>query len=281
MVAASFALISILLWSSFALLGTHLSHLPPFFLVGAAMGLGAIPSLPWWRSWFKDPFFLAFGTLGLFGYHFFLLSAFHYAPPIEANLLNYTWPALIVLISPILLKGYALRLSHLIGTGMAFLGAAWIVSGGNLHKLQISPLYMKGYLLAGSAALIWALYSVLTKKFGNFPTSMVGGFCLMSSLFSFAFHWAVEPAVSITANDAICLLLMGLGPMGLAFYSWDQAMKSGNPQTIGALSYLTPLLSTWILVVAGGQPIRLYHWLSIVLIVGGAAVGSLGARARA
>jgi hypothetical protein len=45
----------------------------------------------------------------LFGFHFLLFMALRLAPPIEANLVNYLWPLLIVLLTPLVLPGYAQR----------------------------------------------------------------------------------------------------------------------------------------------------------------------------
>ena len=42
----------------------------------------------------------AFGTVGLFGFHFFYFTAIRNAPPVDANLINYTWPLLIVVMAP-------------------------------------------------------------------------------------------------------------------------------------------------------------------------------------
>jgi len=44
--------------------------------------------------------------------------------------------------------------------------------------------------------------------------------------------------------------------MGGAFYAWDAALKRGDPRVIGALSYLTPLLSTVNLVLLGERGFR-------------------------
>jgi len=41
--------------------------------------------------------------------------ALRLAPPIEANLINYLWPALIVLLSALLLKGHSLTWRHALG----------------------------------------------------------------------------------------------------------------------------------------------------------------------
>ena len=71
------------------------------------------------------------------------------------------------------------------------------------------------------------------------------------------------------------VFFLGCGPMGAAFYAWDAAMKRGDPRMIGALAYLTPLLSTLLLAAVNGRELTTRHGLAILLVTGGAAVGSL------
>jgi drug/metabolite transporter (DMT)-like permease len=83
------------------------------------------------------------------------------------------------------------------------------------------------------------------------------------------------PAPAITAKDGVFLLLLGLGPMGAAFYTWDAALKRGDSRVIGALAYLTPLLSTLNLVLWGGKRLSWVSMGAMGLIILGAVVGSL------
>ena len=53
-------------------------------------------------------------TLALFGYHALYFFALKHAPPVEASLVNYLWPLLIVLFSA-LLPGMRLRAGSVAG----------------------------------------------------------------------------------------------------------------------------------------------------------------------
>ena len=79
----------------------------------------------------------------------------------------------------------------------------------------------------------------------------------------------------LTSRDWLFLVLLGLGPMGVAFYTWDAALKRGDSRVIGALAYLTPLLSTLNLVLFGGKRISGVSVVAMGLIVLGAGVGAL------
>ncbi len=271
------ALGTIFLWSFLAFLGTQLEHIHPLLITGLALCIGSSLSLPRWRQWLVPWRVFLVGVGGLFGYHFLYFSAFQRAPAIETNLINYLWPLLIVLLSPAILPGYRLRPNHLVGAALGLTGTALILTGG---KFNLDRANLPGYLLAAGAALTWALYSLLTRRLPPFPTSAVGGFCLAGGLLSIAAFLVssyLTPGnleVSLFPQQWATLVLVGLGPMGLAFFLWDAALKRGDPRIIGALAYLTPLCSTLILVLLGGQRFTWTSATAMVLIISGAITGS-------
>jgi drug/metabolite transporter (DMT)-like permease len=270
------ALLAILVWSSLALLNSRVSSVPPLLAVGIALSVGGLVGLFRAGEWRVPLRTFAVGVGGIFGYHALLFVAFRLAPSVEVNLINYLWPLLIVLLSPAFLKGFRLGPRHVIGALLGFSGALLIVSGG---RLELDAAMLPGYSLAAAAALIWASYSLLTKRLPVFPTGAVGGFCLASGVLALALFFldggSWEAVSSIRGLDWLFLALLGLGPMGGAFYAWDAALKRGDPRIIGALSYLTPLLSTVNLVLLGGKSLSPAAGAAMALIVAGAASGSL------
>ncbi|MGA2547890.1 MAG: DMT family transporter [Rectinemataceae bacterium] len=280
MAAILLALLSIVVWSSLAFLNSRVNALPPFLAVGVALCVGGLVGLFRAREWRVPLKTFAVGIGGIFGYHALLFAAFRIAPSVEVNLINYLWPLLIVLLSPVFLKGFRLGPRHVAGAVLGLAGAALIVSGG---KLKPDAVFLPGYLLAAAAAFVWASYSLLTKRLPPFPTGAVGGFCLVSGILSLAVYFLgrvvpvgpLAPAPILSPLDWLFLVLLGLGPMGGAFYAWDAALKRGDPRVIGALSYLTPLLSTLNLVLLGGKRLSPVAGIAMSLIVAGAVVGSL------
>jgi drug/metabolite transporter (DMT)-like permease len=277
MAALLLALLSIVVWSSLAFLNSRVNALPPFLAVGVALCVGGLVGLSRAREWRVPLRTFAVGVGGIFGYHALLFAAFRVAPAVEVNLINYLWPLLIVLLSPVFLKGFRLGPRHLAGAILGLAGAALIVSGGSLKP---DAAYLPGYFLAAAAALAWACYSLLTKRLPPFPTGAVGGFCLASGLLSLGVYLierlapGASAAPRLETMDWVFLALLGLGPMGGAFYAWDAALKRGDPRVIGALSYLTPLLSTLNLALLGGKRLSPIAVAALALIVAGAAVGS-------
>ncbi|MDA8427562.1 MAG: DMT family transporter [Treponema sp.] len=277
MAALALACVSIAIWSSLALLNSRVNALPPFLAVGVALCVGGLAGLVRAREWRVGAKTLAVGIGGIFGYHAMLFAAFRMAPAVEVNLINYLWPLLIVMLSPVFLRGFRLGPRHVAGALLGLSGAALIVSGGGLG---LRAVFIPGYLLAAAAALVWASYSLLTKRLPPFPTGAVGAFCLVSGILSLALYGLERLAApgmaapALGGRDWLFLVLLGFGPMGGAFYAWDAALKRGDPRVIGSLSYLTPLLSTLNLVAFGGKRLSLGSGIAMSLIVAGAVVGS-------
>lgn len=271
------ALAAIALWGTLAALGVRLSHVPPLLLVGIALLLGGAVGLRRVRLRELRPGVMLLGVYGIFAYHLCLFLALRLAPPVEANLLNYLWPLLIVVLSPVFLPGTALGPRHVAGAVLGFAGAALLVTGG---RLSFPASGAAGYALGVAAAFIWSTYSLLTKRVRAFPTSAVSAFCLVSGALSLASHGLLEPRYVPRAADLPLVALLGLGPMGAAFYLWDRALKAGDPRVVGTLAYVTPLLSTLLVALFGGGRLGPVSLAATGLIVAGAAVGtSAGAAA--
>jgi drug/metabolite transporter (DMT)-like permease len=274
--ALLYALLAIVLWSFLAVLVVSLAHLPPLLVTGAALLTGGLLSIFRVRRWRVSLPTLVVGIGGMFGYHFFYFNALQKSPAVEASLVNYLWPLLIVLLSPLFLPGTRLRLHHVAGALLGMAGAALIISGG---RLSLDWAYLPGYLSAALAAVIWACYSLLTRRLPPFPGEAVGAFCFAAGLLSLG-GVLIQPGWRSALGawqpgDALAVLLLGAGPLGIAFYAWDAALKRGDPRVIGALAYLTPLLSTLNLVLFAGRSLNPVSALAMALIIAGALLGSL------
>lgn len=265
-----YALGAIALWAALAALGVALRHVPPFLLTGLALVIGSVPAWPLVRQWKVPPRTLALGIYGLFGFHFLLFIALRLAPPVEANLVNYLWPLFIVVLAPLFLPNLRLTATHLLAALAGFAGAAIAILGSG----TASGAWSWGYLPALGSAFIWASYSLWTRRVPAFPTAAIGLFGLVSGLLSLACHAALEPATALSGRDLLLIAVMGLGPLGAAFFLWDKALKGGDARQIGILSYLTPLASTALLVAVTGREPSGSIVLAAALIIGAAVVGT-------
>jgi drug/metabolite transporter (DMT)-like permease len=265
---------AILLWSSLAVMTVYTADLPPFEILALSFAIGGassllLPSGPNGRlASLRQPwpaFVLA--VLALFGYHALYFIAFRYAPAVEANLINYLWPLLIVVFAAFL-PGVRLLPAQLLGTLLALVGVTAMISLG--QGLSVNAAHAPGYLAALGAALIWSTYSVLNRRFYAVPSTAIGGVCLVVAVLAGLTHLCIEETILPSRMQWMILILMGLGPVGVAFRLWDRGTKRGDIALLGTLSYAAPLLSTLFLLLSGRVEAHWTQGLAIGLLLLGA-----------
>lgn len=255
-------LLAILLWASLALLTTTTDGLPPFQVLATSFGFAAMFGLlrtllrgrAGWRELRQPWSALALATAALFGYHALYFIALKRAPAVEANLLNYLWPLLIVLFAG-LLPGVRVRRGQIVGTLLGLIAAVVLVTRGS--NVEIQPQFLPGYIAALGAAVIWAAYSVLNRRHAAVPSAAILVACALVAALGALAHGLFEQTVMPRPGQWLALGLMGIGPVGAAFLLWDHGTKRGDIALLGSLSYLAPLLSTLLLVLAGRAAT---HW---------------------
>lgn len=269
---------AILMWSFLALMTAASGTMPPFQLSAITFAIGSLPGIVTFamkperiRQLRQPAKVWATGVIGLFGYHFLYFTALRNAPAVEAGLIAYLWPLLIV-VGSALLPGERLRWYHVVGALAGLSGTVLIVAK---NGIDFDPAYGFGYLAAFACAFTWSGYSLLTRRFEAVSTDVVTGFCLATSILSALCHLALETTVwpEGTAQWA-AVVGLGLFPVGLAFYAWDHGVKNGDIQILGASSYAAPLLSTLILTLFGFAEPSLRIAIACVLITGGAILAA-------
>ncbi len=269
---------AILMWSLLALMTAASGSVPPFQMNAMTFAIGSLPGLlllavrPERIKLLKQPAKVwIIGIAGLFGYHFLYFTALRNAPAVEAGLIAYLWPLLIV-VGSALLPGERLRWYHVAGALAGLCGTVAIVSR---NGVSFDQSYLLGYGAALLCAFTWSGYSLLTRSFDRVSTDVVTGFCLATSLLSLVCHLALETTVwPASGSEWAAVIGLGLLPVGAAFYAWDYGVKNGDIQVIGAASYAAPLLSTLILLASGFAEPSWRILIACVLITGGAVLAA-------
>ena len=269
---------ALVLWAFLAPLARLAQGVPPLqltamaFAAGGLVALGVVAARGRLGALRQGPLAWAHGVGGLFGYHALYFAALALAPAVEANLLNYLWPLLIVLLSaPIL--GLRLGARRLAGVALGFAGCALLVGAGASFPAGAAW----GFASAVGCAVVWAVYSVTSKRMAAVPTDALAGFCIATALLAGAAHLVFETTVVPDARQWLAVLLLGAGPLGAAFFLWDAGMKRGDPRLLGTLAYAVPVASTLLLVMGGEGALDWRVAAAAGLVAGG---GLLAATAR-
>lgn len=278
---------AVALWAVLAALTALAGPVPPFQLAAMTFALGTLVGFAWAAMTGQSltalrtiPFGQwVLGIYGLLAFHVCYFLALQKAPALEASLIIYLWPLLIVLFSGLLparLGGRRLQWWHIGGAMLGFAGTVLILTASGSSSIAFAGSgSTAGYALALAAAIIWASYSVASRVYASVPSVAVIGSCAATAIGAAILHAATEPWVwpnSVTAWAAIAGL--GLGPVGLAFYVWDVGVKHGDIQVLGAASYSAPLLSTAILVITGYAAYSHTLLIACLLITAGAILAA-------
>lgn len=191
--ATAIGFCAVLLWASLATLTAASGAMPPFQLLALTFGIGGVAGVGLWavrpkaiaalrQTW---PVYLL-GVGGLFGYHAAYFVALRHAPVVEAGLINYLWPLLIVLFSAFL-PGERLKWQHIVGSLLALGGAVLVVTGG--RGFAFDPAYLGGYAAALFAAVVWGAYSVASRRFAHVPSDAITGFACSPLCWRQLFTW--------------------------------------------------------------------------------------------
>jgi len=269
---------AILMWSLLALFTAASGKMPPFqlsaicFLIGSLPGIAVLVARPERLKLLRQPAKVwIVGIVGLFGYHFLYFTALRNAPAVEAGLIAYLWPLLIV-VGSAMLPGERLRWYHVAGALAGLSGTALIVAR---NGIAFDGAYTLGYGAALLCAFTWSGYSLLTRRFDAVSTDVVTGFCLATSVLSFLCHLGLETTVwPSTGFEWFAILGLGLLPVGAAFYAWDYGVKNGDIQILGAASYAAPVLSTLVLIVTGFAEPSWRIAAACALVTGGAVLAA-------
>ncbi|MGL4488638.1 MAG: aromatic amino acid exporter YddG [Rhizobiaceae bacterium] len=271
--------LAVAMWALLALLTDSTGDIPAFQLTAMTFAIAALCGMASWlfRAGAWRGLSVSFtawlvGVGGLFGYHFVYFTALENAPAVDASLIAYLWPLFIVLGSAFM-PGERLRWHHVVGAMLGLAGAAMIVTKGG--SVSFEAQYGFGYIMAFACALLWSGYSLLSRRLSKVPTDAVTGFCAVTALLALLCHFIFEQTVwPADTSQWLAVLLLGLLPVGAAFFAWDYGVKRGNIQILGAASYASPLLSTIVLVLAGRTELTLYIALACLLITFGAVLAS-------
>ncbi|AWB56621.1 aromatic amino acid DMT transporter YddG [Colwellia sp. Arc7-D] len=164
----------------------------------------------------------------------------------EMSIINYLWPALTVLLS-VVISDKKINILVYPSILLAFTGVAWCISGDQgisistlLNNISDNPLT---YLMAFSAAIIWAIYCVVTQSISNGKNAITLFFSATAATLWVQYFFSNEPSLQFTLPSMLTLLLSGI-VIGAGYALWNQALIGADMILLGTLSYFTPVFST-------------------------------------
>ena len=138
-----------------------------------------------------------------------------------------------------------LKIQFFIGFFVAMVGICLISFNG--RELELNPI---GDILAVAAALIWSLYSLLTRKISSYGYNTVqttrriftyGIVFMLPFLFVFDFNLDIQKVVK--PEYALNLIYLGIGASALCFVTWNYAVKMLGAVKTNVYIYMVPVIT--------------------------------------
>lgn len=272
-----YGIVAMLMWSFLSVLLVFTGSVPGLLLTSVTLFIGALvllaqqlvtgeDALSYWKQPLKNYLFV---IAGIGGYTGLIFVAFKMTSPFEANSLNYLWPVFLVMLTAFMNK-QPLKVAHIVGITLGFVGMLRLFVPH--HDIGFFSNFRTGHVMAIAAAMVWAVYSVMTKKFSFPPGFMVPVFFVSAALF-FVLHIFLEEHVLPQGWEWLAVLLLGIFRISYSF--WDYGMKHGNVVLLASLSYFIPLASTTFLLLFGfGPSDPMIAWGAALIITGCLIVNS-------
>ena len=173
--------------------------------------------------------------------------AMNHQQVLEIGLLNYLWPTLTILLSLLILKRQA-NLLLIPGTILALVGIFLVLTQGShvswgsiLENISANP---AAYLLGLVAAVSWAVYSNLTRRWTrDTGQGMVNLFLPITAIVLIVIALLTESGHAWSVRSLLEVGFLGTVTY-IAYWSWEASMRMGNFTLVTAASYMTPFFST-------------------------------------
>ncbi len=269
--AKKLALVTVLTWSSGALLGRLIAARSQFLLLGLSMSCTLLTFVvyrlllkrsgsafgPWIR-----PRYLFFGLFGYFLYMVSLNNSFRaFDAASEAMVLNYTWPLFTVVFTRGVFQRrtvagqsrvHGVVLWEALGILLGLGAVAVLATHGDLRSLDLAnPAGVLWGLGAGISYGFFSGYSstVPREEHGAFLFSAIAASWLLMSLVSLL---ELELITQLTARDVAVVLVQGGLNNGVGYITWTRANRLAQEQglriaSVASLTFALPLLNlVWI-----------------------------------
>jgi drug/metabolite transporter (DMT)-like permease len=220
----------------------------------------------------QELLFAAAGLSGVTLYYLFENIALTFTMASNVGVICSLAPFFTAIIAYLFLKEEPLRLNFFLGFVVALAGL-FLISYSGTSNFQLNPL---GDLLAVAATIVWAVYSVLSRKISSFGYNTLqatrkiffyGILFMIPALFLFDFKLGLERFANPV--NLFNLVFLGLAASALCFVTWNFAVKVLGPVQTSVYIYLIPVITVITSVIVLHEKITLLAGIGTVLTIAG------------
>lgn len=265
------ALITILIWgTTFISTKILLVDFTPIeilffrFLLGLLVLIIVYPKRLKLKDKKQELTFAAAGLCGICLYYLLENIALTYTMASNVGVIISIAPFFTAVLSHIFMKTEEkLKAQFFVGFFIAMVGICLI--SFNVRELELNPI---GDILAVVAALVWAVYSLLTRKISSYGYNTVqttrriftyGIVFMLPFLFVFDFNLDIQKVVK--PEYALNLIYLGIGASALCFVTWNYAVKMLGAVKTSVYIYMVPVITVTTSVIVLREKIT---WVSAI-----------------
>ncbi|QIZ51065.1 aromatic amino acid DMT transporter YddG [Dickeya zeae] len=203
----------------------------------------------------------------------------------ELGMINYLWPCLTILFS-LFINQQKTRLWLWPGLALSIAGILWILKGNGdwtptlmWRNVSSNPL---AYCMALAAALVWALYCNISRRFGNGKSGILLFFIVTAAVLWGQYLHSDAPTFSFSTRTFSMRTLLELlfigGSTALAYAAWDTGIQRGNMALLATASYFTPILTTLMAALWLQTTPSVAFWQGVIMVTLGSLLSWLATR---
>ena len=204
-----------------------------------------------------------------FLYYVFYLMSLKLIPAVEASMLNYSFPIMIVIFS-IPMNGEKLDRLKVFSLLVGIIGVTIILTNGNLAHLKLSNAL--GDLLALGAAICWGIFSNQGKK--NHVDTFLSNYIYTTVSFILAAFCMIYYSKFVLPgfHEFIGLLWLSLSNIVFGYYLWFRALKVADSSLVANISFITPFVTLFFIMIFLGESIQYIQLIGLIIILAGMAL---------
>lgn len=194
---------------------------------------------------------------------------------IEVGVINHLWPTFTIILM-LFTRYLRFNAKLLVGIFLSALGVIMIQTQGFqismtgvIQNLLSNPI---SYLLAFTAALLWAFYCVVLMKYKPESNIIVALFFCTSIFLVIKWIFSTPlPLEPINIHNSI-LILCAAVCLSLGYAAWNIGMIYGYANVLVSSSYFVPILSAYFSSLLFGVRLDQFFWLGTSLVVLGSII---------
>lgn len=253
------------------------------FILGYLMLFAACPCRLKTEGAGQEKLFVLAGLCGICLYYLMENIALTFTLASNVGVMVSIAPFFTAVLSQLLMpEGEKLGVNFFAGFAVAMVGIVLISFNG--ARLEVNPL---GDVLSVGAALVWACYSLLTRKIGGlgYPVILTtrriffyGILCMVPALFFFDFH--LQPGRFASPASLLNMLYLGVGASALCFVTWNYAVKVLGAVKTSVYIYLVPVITIVTSMIVLKEPVTWMSAVGTALAIAGLVVSEYRGRKK-